>query len=99
MLKLPQYQCHKKVRAGKIIYMRANGDGTHTLDLVYPRFYKGSEAVATEVEVPASYMSQHAPEIGGWFVVYEDGYQSYSPAKAFEVSYTLIVDKQSEVKA
>lgn len=91
MLKLPQYQCHKKVRAAKITAMRPNGDGTHSLEF---------EGPWESIDVQASYMAQHAPQVGGYFVVYEpDGYQSYSPAKAFEDGYTLIVDQPSKEKA
>lgn len=31
-----------------------------------------------------------APAAGGYYVVYEDGYQSYSPAKAFEDGYAPV---------
>lgn len=41
-------------------------------------------------EVSAEYFAKHKPESGGYFVVYADGYQSYSPAKAFEEGYTRI---------
>ena len=91
-MKLPLYQCHKNVRAAKIISMRGNGDGTHTLSMVYPPFYRESPSHLVEVQVPAAFMSQHAPEIGGYFVQYNDGYESYSPAKAFEEGYTLITN-------
>lgn len=40
--------------------------------------------------VSAEYMAKHKPVVGGYFVVYEDGYESFSPAKAFEEGYTLI---------
>lgn len=40
--------------------------------------------------VDASFMHKHNPKAGGYFVVYEDGYKSFSPAKAFEDGYTLI---------
>ena len=36
------------------------------------------------------YYEKHRPEPGGYYVVYDDGYKSYSPAKAFEDGYTLI---------
>jgi hypothetical protein len=36
-------------------------------------------------------MTKHAPEVGGYYVVYADGYKSYSPAKAFEDGYTQVV--------
>lgn len=38
--------------------------------------------------VDGSFMAKHKPQAGGYFVVYTDGYQSYSPAKAFEEGYT-----------
>lgn len=40
--------------------------------------------------VSAEYMRRHRPQPGGYFVVYADGYQSYSPAKAFEEGYARI---------
>jgi len=33
---------------------------------------------------------EHNPQPGGYFVVYKDGYKSFSPAKAFEEGYTRI---------
>ncbi len=36
------------------------------------------------------YMRKHQPKIGGYFVVYKDGYKSFSPAEAFEEGYTRI---------
>lgn len=71
--KLPVYTCHKKVRAGQI-----RGVGTGTLII------KGGIIRV----VSQAWLNKHQPEIGGYFVVYEDGYTSYSPAKAFEDGYT-----------
>jgi hypothetical protein len=42
------------------------------------------------VPVTLEYMSKHKPEAGGYFVIYGDGYESFSPARAFEEGYTLI---------
>ena len=33
-------------------------------------------------------VAPRAPEVGGYYVVYEDGYKSFSPAGAFESGYT-----------
>jgi hypothetical protein len=33
-------------------------------------------------------MIKHAPQVGGYYVRYPDGYESWSPAKAFEEGYT-----------
>ncbi len=40
--------------------------------------------------VSEEYIDKHNPQPGGYFVVYDDGYQSFSPAKAFEEGYTPI---------
>ena len=45
--------------------------------------------------VSHAYLRKHKPKIGGYYVVYEDGYESYSPAKAFEGGYQ---EKGSEEK-
>lgn len=41
-------------------------------------------------KVSGDYQQKHAPQAGGYFVVYKDGYKSFSPAKAFEEGYELI---------
>lgn len=40
--------------------------------------------------VDSAYMQKHKPRLGGYFVVYDDGYTSFSPAEAFEAGYTLL---------
>ncbi len=40
-------------------------------------------------EVEADYIKKHNPQVGGYFVVYLDGYKSFSPAAVFEEGYTL----------
>ena len=40
--------------------------------------------------VSGEFMAKHKPVVGGYFVVYEDGYESFSPARAFEEGYTPI---------
>ena len=41
-------------------------------------------------DVDQDYMTRHNPQIGGYFVVYQDGYKSYSPQKPFEEGYARI---------
>lgn len=41
-------------------------------------------------EVSPEYIGKHSPVTGGYYVVYADGYISYSPAKAFEEGYTRL---------
>lgn len=38
--------------------------------------------------VSQEYFNHHTPEVGGYYVKYSDGYESYSPAKAFEEGYS-----------
>ena len=40
--------------------------------------------------VTRAFMARHQPEVGGYFVRYEDGYESFSPAAAFESGYTRL---------
>ncbi len=42
------------------------------------------------IPLTAEFLSKHKPEAGGYFVLYADGYTSFSPAKAFEEGYTLL---------
>lgn len=83
MRELPQYKSHKIVHALKI----------HNIDLDS----ETGAAVITPAEdgygpfgVDAEYMEKHKPRIGGYYVVYDDGYKSWSPADAFEKGYTKI---------
>lgn len=79
---MPKYKCHKKVWALKIktIELRpANGHLIHPEDVGYAPF-----------EVSDEYVQKHNPQAGGYYVVYEDGYRSFSPAAAFESGYTPI---------
>lgn len=85
---MPQYQCHKKVWALKIKEVQQSPaeeafDGG-SWDLVV------EEPGYAPVRVPHAWFEKNKPEAGGYYVVYADGYKSYSPAKAFEDGYTLI---------
>ncbi|WP_072095023.1 hypothetical protein [Enterobacter cloacae] len=90
---MPRYQCHKKVWALKIelVDHKPNPDHTgktgassygaiiHPVDKRYPSF-----------DVSPDYVCKHRPQDGGYYVVYEDGYESFSPANAFEAGYSAI---------
>jgi hypothetical protein len=88
----PYYQCHKRVRAIKIkgIVQKANPDITGQSAAESYGAYIIPEKQGDILSVDDSFMTKHKPEVGGYIVVYEDGYMSYSPAKAFEEGYTEI---------
>ena len=83
---MPRYKCHKEVWALKIKEIKrvpsGNATVTHTIvpaDEGYAPF-----------EVNPEYIGKHNPAAGGYYVVYADGYISYSPARAFEEGYTRV---------
>src|SRR3990167_5567722 len=41
-----------------------------------------------DIAVDHAYIKKHNPQVGGYYVVYMDDYNSYSPAAAFEDGYT-----------
>lgn len=90
MKELPLYQCHKKVRAAKIIITTGmnNGGACIVVDVPDPACpVQGN----INLDVDAAWLARNpALAVGGYFVEYEDGYTAYSPAAPFEGGYTLI---------
>lgn len=80
---LPLYQCHKTVEAIKIAMIEKVGENPGATMYVL----KGQ---GYEVPVPDDYVMKHSPVIGGYYVRYEDGYESFSPAEPFEAGYNLL---------
>jgi hypothetical protein len=80
---MPKYKCHKEVWALKIagISLPQNEAGSAEL---------GFEQSFAPILMPKDWLDRYNPEVGGYYVVYKDGYSSYSPAKAFEEGYTRI---------
>ncbi len=79
---MPKYKCHKEVWALRIARVIMGDDGCGLL-----QFEEGQFA---GIEMVPEWMNKHIPQVGGYYVVYDDGYKSYSPAKAFEEGYTRI---------
>lgn len=75
----PKYKCHKEVRAAKIAIVEHDEQGT----IICFANYKN-------IRVTNEFVQKHNPMDGMYYVIYEDGYASISPAKAFEEGYTLI---------
>ena len=78
---LPSYACHKIVRAAKIL-----------------RVDQSIPCLVVEIDgeerglLPASEdywaRARNAGETAGYYVLYGDGYESWSPTEAFEDGYT-----------
>ena len=74
---MPTYKSHKTVWALKIAAI----DGA----TITPEDHGFAPFVVDE-----EYLSKHKPQAGGYYVVYADGYKSWSPAEAFESGYVRI---------
>jgi hypothetical protein len=79
VVEIPQYRCHKVVRAAKITAIERDAVTLLTLGDI-----GGCVSVSYDFDV------KNQPEVGGYYVVYADGYSSYSPAKAFEEGYSPV---------
>ena len=92
---MPRYRCHKEVHALKI----------ESVELATPTIQRLTEILENSEVAPGGYLQfdgggviamstewirKHQPKAGGYLVVYEDGYRSFSPAKAFEEGYTRL---------
>jgi hypothetical protein len=83
-IELPRYQCHKIVHALKIKALQPHPEhpGEYLLtpeDSTYAPFM-----------VSRDYVNGRSAKGGGYYVTHEDGYESFSPAEAFESGYTRI---------
>lgn len=82
-LEMPRYVSHKRVWALKI---KSIAEGTSNEEFAVLTFEEDGYA---PLPVDVGWYFQHKPVAGGYYVVYQDGYKSFSPAKAFEDGYTL----------
>jgi len=81
---MPKYQSHKKVWALKIAAIEFAQDGS-------AKIAPADSGYAT-LETKPDYRTrfQGSEDDLGYYVVYADGYASWSPTKAFEEGYTKL---------
>lgn len=92
---LAAYQCHKVVLAGCIHAIEQDGYQGGFCRLIFTRRDELAEEVGLPTEqlsivVPASYVDRCKPMVGGYYVLYSGGYESYSPAPEFINGYTRL---------
>lgn len=93
---MPRYKSHKEVWALKIkeIVRDSDADLARRRQDTGDRIPDGSILLIFEedgyapLRVDHAYRAKHEPKAGGYYVVYADGYKSWSPAEAFEEGYT-----------
>lgn len=81
---MPRYQCHKKVSALQVerIIVNPNPDG-----LTFPVTLHFAEKGFAPMKLHRDFCDKHPLTEGCYYVVYDDGYCSISPKKAFEEGY------------
>lgn len=84
MRQMPRYKCHKEVWALKIKEVKIPVAPIDNPILAF------EDEGYLPIEVDYDYIKKHNPTAGGYYVVYDDGYRSFSPAKPFEDGYSRI---------
>jgi len=80
----PKYESHKVVQAAKIVSIHNdNNEGEYFL------WVDPGTGILEKFATSVSGMMDKA-EVGGWAMLYPDGFRSVSPAKAFEEGYTKV---------
>lgn len=79
----PRYRSFKIVRALKILHVSEI--------MCWP-----AEPGFAPIDLEPGWFTKHQPAPGGYYVMYEDGYASYSPAHPFETGYVAIIDGEGE---
>lgn len=81
-MELPRYVSHKRVWALEIAEV-----SVPSVQSEDRRVYFRDKSYASIV-APGEMFSRYMPEVGDFYVVYADGYKSFSPRKAFLEGYT-----------
>jgi hypothetical protein len=87
-IELPRYVCHKEVNAPKIKEVIVH-DPPEGVPFAGAHLMPENERYAP-IPVDADWFRRHDPSGPGYYVVYPDGYKSWSPVEAFEQGYTKI---------
>ena len=87
---LRPYTSHKKVRAAEITSVGEIVDGARTCAITL--------ASTLTIDVEAKVFARYVPVPGDYLVIYEDGYKSISPRKAFLEGYKADGESFSDIK-
>jgi hypothetical protein len=90
-VELPRYQSHKKVWADKVVKVKDNSGENCEAAMANDSFIIWYLDSGGYVHVSKDLKLRGGENpVGGYYVQYDDGFQSWSPAKAFEEGYTRI---------
>jgi hypothetical protein len=77
LVKMPRWQSHKELYADKIVVVNETGILLECGGVI-------PKSVLDEIS------KRKAPSVGDYFVQYDDGYVSWSPADQFEAGYVKV---------
>ena len=86
---MPKYNCNKQVWALKIAKIKCDNEDNPAAESDGSAIITPADETYSPFKVDAKYMHKHKPEVNGYYVIYKDGYKSFSPAEPFEEGYSL----------
>ena len=90
MGELASWRSHKVVKAGRLMRQQPESDPGE-LDVIL--IVEDVNGAPCKIGVPRDFFARKVPFPGDYIVIYDDGYKSWSPAKAFEEGYTRVEAK------
>jgi hypothetical protein len=90
--RLPQWKCHKVVRAAEIVEISTANDPGYWIKCVDP-----DRVRLPIIFVKPEVFSRRAPTVGDFLVVYDDGYISVSPPDTFKAGYSPMAVNEGAV--
>lgn len=90
---MKRYKCHKEVSAMRVD--RIDDRGVIGAALVSVGGTEEAPVDIDSVAVSVAFIERHKPTAPGYFVRYDDGYESFSPAGAFEDGYSEVKPKRA----
>lgn len=85
---LPRWQSHKQVYGDKIVKIIDRIDDPQRQ--FHESRWQWILACGWLITVEHNLVARGTPVVGDYYVRYDDGYESWSPAKAFEEGYTRL---------
>lgn len=82
---MQKYKCHKEVQAAEIHMISEGKDGTETIIT-----FDDYEPMHFSYDDYRKMIARYQPKRGDFLVIYEDGYQAFSPRDAFLNGYSKI---------
>lgn len=91
-MEMPKYKCIKDVWALKIKSIVFDSDlaSQETRETDGSATFTPEDDHYSPIKLSAEFVRKHKPVEGGYYVVYKDGYKSFSPESVFEEGYLLI---------